>query len=103
MIWKYWAVFNNHGVFVPVKNYECKINTGDSPPITVKKNLYGAKELPLMHKAVAGFEKLATFAKFTMDGGCSKQFLPQSHIRSMSNTSTILSGGSASTTYRSTQ
>jgi hypothetical protein len=33
MIRKYWAVFDNRGVFVPVKNYKCVINTGDSPPI----------------------------------------------------------------------
>jgi hypothetical protein len=98
MIWKYWAVFGNRGVFVPVKNYKCVINTGDSPPIAIKKIQYGAKELPIMCKAVTSVEKLATFTKFTMDGGCSKQFLPQSHIRSMSNTSMILSGGSASTT-----
>jgi hypothetical protein len=98
MIRNYWAVFDDRGVFVPVKNYECVIDSGDSPPIAIRKIQYSAKELPIMCTAVTGFKKLATFAKFTTDGGCSKQFLPQSHIRIMSNTSMIMSGGSASTT-----
>ena len=38
MIRKYWAVFDNRGVFVPVKNYKCVINTGDSPPIVQLSN-----------------------------------------------------------------
>ena len=58
MIWKYWAVFNDRGVFVPVRNYECVIDTGDCPGIAIKKIQYGAKEIPLMRKAVAGLEKV---------------------------------------------
>ena len=30
LIWKYWSVFSKKGVFVPVKNYECVINTGSA-------------------------------------------------------------------------
>ncbi len=58
MIWKYWAVFDDRGVFVLVKNYECMIDTGDSPPIAIKKIQYGTKELPIMHKAIAGLKKV---------------------------------------------
>ncbi len=36
IIWKYWSVFDEKGVFVPVKNYECVINTGMAQPISVK-------------------------------------------------------------------
>jgi hypothetical protein len=46
LIKKYWPVFGANGVFVPVKNYECVIDTGDSPPIAIKKILYGPKENP---------------------------------------------------------
>ncbi len=35
----YWSVFDEKGVFVPVKNYECVINTGTAWPISVKKIL----------------------------------------------------------------
>ena len=58
LIRKYWSVFDDRGVFVPVKNYECVIDTGDCPGIAIKKIQYGAKELPLMRKAVAGLEKV---------------------------------------------
>ena len=39
IIKKYWSVFNEKGVFVPVKNYECVIDTGTARPISVKKIL----------------------------------------------------------------
>ena len=34
---KYWSVFDDKGVFVPVKNYECVIDTRDAKPIAIKK------------------------------------------------------------------
>jgi hypothetical protein len=34
---KYWSVLDERGVWVPVQNYECVIDTGDAPPIAVKK------------------------------------------------------------------
>ncbi len=39
LIHKYWSVFDKWGVFIPVKYYECVINTGTPQPITVKKTL----------------------------------------------------------------
>ena len=36
LVKKYWSVFDDRGVWVPVRNYECVINTGDAPPIAVK-------------------------------------------------------------------
>ncbi len=41
LVIKYWSVLNDKGVFIPVKNYECVIDTGDAPPIAIKKILYG--------------------------------------------------------------
>jgi len=38
---RHWSVFDEKGVFVPVKHYECVIDTGNSRPIAVKKILYG--------------------------------------------------------------
>jgi hypothetical protein len=43
---------------VPVRNYECVIDTGDAPPITVKNIRYGPKELPILRKAIAGLKQV---------------------------------------------
>jgi hypothetical protein len=37
----HWSVFDKKSIFVPVKHYECVIDTGNSRPIAVKKILYG--------------------------------------------------------------
>jgi hypothetical protein len=58
LVKKYWSVFDNRGVWVPVRNYECVIDTGDAPPIAVKNIQYGPKELPIMRKAIAGLEQV---------------------------------------------
>jgi hypothetical protein len=68
LVKKYWPVFDANGVFVPVKNYECIIDTGDSPPIAIKKNLYGPKETPIMWKAIAALEKVGQIHQVT--DGC---------------------------------
>jgi hypothetical protein len=58
LVKKYWSVFDERRVWVPVKNYECVIDTGDAPPIAVKNIRYGPKELPIMRKAIAGLEQV---------------------------------------------
>jgi len=44
IIHDHWSVFDKKGVFVPVKNYECLIDTGSARPIAVKNILYGKLE-----------------------------------------------------------
>ncbi len=58
LIIKYWPVFDDRGVFVPVKNYECIIDTGNAHSTVVKKIMYGPKEIPIMCKAVAALKKV---------------------------------------------
>jgi hypothetical protein len=58
LVKKYWSVFDERGVWVPVQNYECVIDTGDTPPIAVKKIQYEPKELPIMRKAIATLKKV---------------------------------------------
>ncbi len=41
LIREFWPVFDERGVFVPVKNYECVIDTGTTRPIAIKKIFYG--------------------------------------------------------------
>ncbi len=67
---RHWSVFDEKGVFVPVKHYECVIDTGNSRPIAVKKILYGKQETVIMHKCIAALEKVNHIKKITvMDDG----------------------------------
>ncbi len=50
LVIKYWSVFDKRGVFVPVCNYKCGINTGNAALIAVKKIYYGSKEIPIMRR-----------------------------------------------------
>jgi hypothetical protein len=58
LVKKYWSVFDKKGIYVPVKNYECVIDTGDSLPIAIKKILYGPHEIPIMRECIAALEKV---------------------------------------------
>ncbi len=58
LVKKYWPVFDKNGVFVPVKHYECVIDTGNSPPIAIKKILCGPNETHIMRKAITALEKV---------------------------------------------
>ncbi len=53
LIREFWSVFDGKGYTVPVKNYECVIDTGTARPIAVKKILYGEHEIPIMRKCIA--------------------------------------------------
>ena len=93
LIKKHWPVFDTNGVFVPVKNYECVINTGDSPSITIKKILYGPKETPIMWKAIAALEKIGQIHQITDGCWLFKALLApkphQEHVRHINNLSGI--------------
>jgi hypothetical protein len=58
VIKEYWCVFDKHGTFVPIRNYECVIDTGNAAPIAIKKILYGPREIPIMHKSIAALAKV---------------------------------------------
>ncbi len=58
LVKKYWSVFNKRGVWVPVWNYECVIDTGDAPPIPVKKIQYGPKENQLCGRPLPPLKRL---------------------------------------------
>jgi hypothetical protein len=89
LVKKYWPVFDANGVFVPVKNYECIIDTGDSPPITIKKILYGPKETLIMQKAIAALEKVDQIHQITDGCWLFKVLLApkphQEHVRNINN------------------
>ena len=52
LIIKYWSVFDEWGIFIPVHNYEFVIDTGKASPIAVKKIIHGPNKLLIMHKAI---------------------------------------------------
>jgi hypothetical protein len=58
LVKKYWSVFNKKGIYVPVENYECVIDTGDALPIAITKILYGPWEILIMHECIAALEKV---------------------------------------------
>jgi hypothetical protein len=64
----HWSVFDEKGVFVPVKHYECVIDTRNSQPIAVKKILYGKRETMIMRKCITALAKVGHTKQIT-DGG----------------------------------
>jgi hypothetical protein len=98
LVKKYWPVFDKNGVFAPVKHYECVIDTGDSPPIAVKKILFEPKKTPIMRRAIAALKKVDQIHQIT--NGCwlfKALFAPKPHQEHV-QTSTVLSGTFLSTT-----
>lgn len=58
LIKKYWTIFDEKGLFIPVRDYECVIDTGSARPITVSNINYGPRETPIMNKYIATLLKL---------------------------------------------
>jgi hypothetical protein len=87
IIRRHWSVFDKKGIFVPVKFYQCVIDTGTSPPIAVKRVLYGEKESEIMRKAISALEKVGHIKQITDGGWLFKALLAakphQEHVRSI--------------------
>jgi hypothetical protein len=79
------SMFDEKGVFVPVKHYECVIYTGNSWPIAVKKILYGKRETVIMRKCIAALAKVGHIRQITDGGWLFKVLLAakphQEHVR----------------------
>jgi hypothetical protein len=58
LLQKYWSIFDNKGLFVPVKDYQRVIDTGAARPISAKKIQYGPRKTPIMRKCIAALEKV---------------------------------------------
>ena len=58
LIKKYWSVFSDKGLNVPVKDYECVIDTGSARPIHVGKINYGPRETIKMREYISALAKL---------------------------------------------
>ena len=58
LIREFWPVFDERGVFIPVKNYECVIDTDTACPIAVKKILYDERETIIMQQCISALAKV---------------------------------------------
>jgi len=82
----HWSVFDEKGVFVPVKNYECVIDTGSARPIAVKKINYGEMETKIMRKCIAALAKVGHIHQITDGSWLFKAVLaPKPHQEHVAN------------------
>ena len=65
LIRKFWSVFDSKGVFIPVKNYERIIDTGNARPIAVKKILYGELKIVIMRRCISALAKVGHIVQIT--------------------------------------
>ncbi len=83
----YWSVFDEKGMFVPVKNYECIIDTGSAQPIAVKNILYDKLETKFMCKCIAALAKVGHIRQITDGSWLFKALLaPKPHQEHVENT-----------------
>ena len=87
LIREFWPLFDKWGVFVPVKNYECVIDTGTAHPIAVKKILYGERETVIMQCCILALAKVSHIRQITDGRWLFKALLAakphQEHVRNI--------------------
>jgi hypothetical protein len=52
LVKKYLCCFVEENVKIPIRNYECVIDTGDHMPLSARNIRYGLHETPIMQKAI---------------------------------------------------
>jgi hypothetical protein len=86
---RFWCVFDHRGLFVPVKDYVCDVNTGTARPIAVKGNNYGPYETPIMRKCIAKLKQLGHISQINKGPWLFKALLApkphQEHIKDIAD------------------
>jgi hypothetical protein len=86
LLQKYWSVFDNKGQFIPVKDYQCVIDTSSTRPIAVKKIHYGPCETPIMRRCIAALAKVGHICQIHDGKWLFKALLaPKPHQEHVSN------------------
>lgn len=86
LVQKYWSVFDDKGQHVPVKDYECVIDTGNAKPIAMKKIHYGPRETPIMRKCISALLELGHIRQIHDGQWLFKALLaPKPHQESITN------------------
>jgi hypothetical protein len=82
LVKKYWCVFDSRGVFTPVRNYQCIIDTGNARPISVKGINYGPHESEYMRTCISALAKVGQISQIHDGGWLFKALLaPGTHFR----------------------
>jgi len=80
LIKQYWRVFWNEGITMPIKDYECEIDTGNTRPIACRNPTFGPRELPITEKAIAKHIELGHVKQIHESAWLSKPLLaPKPH------------------------
>ena len=58
-------LFDSKGVFIPVKNYECIIDTRNARPIAVKKIVYDKRKTVIMQWWIYALDKVGHIEQIT--------------------------------------
>ena len=103
LVKEFWCVFDKRGLLVPVKDYECVIDTGNHPPIACRNPNYGHHEIPIMKDAIGKLLELNQTKQVLMGHGSPRHFLLQNPIKSTLLILISLFGGFASAMLPSTQ
>jgi hypothetical protein len=87
LICEFWPVFDEQGIFAPVKKYKCVINTGTAHPIAIKKILYGEQETFIMQRCIAAVAKVGCIQQIADGRWLFKALLAakphQEHVRNI--------------------
>jgi hypothetical protein len=87
LIKKYWCVFDNRGTFVPVKQYQCFIDTGTATSIAIKNIRYKPREIPIMEQSIAALKKMGQICQINNRQWLFKALLApkphQEHVRNI--------------------
>ena len=77
---EFWCVFDDRGLTIPVRDYECEIDTGDHAPVACRNTNYGPLETPKIEKAIAQLLSLGLIYQVFGGTWCSKGLLtPKPH------------------------
>ena len=86
LIKNYWRIFSKKGVTVPVKDYQCEIDTGRARPIACKNPSFGPRELPIIKKAIAKLLELGYVLQIFDGAWLSKPLLaPKPHKKNVTD------------------
>jgi hypothetical protein len=89
LLQKYWPVFDDKGLFIPVKDYKCSIDTGSAHLICIKKIHYELREIPIMWRCISSLKKLGLICQIHGGEWLFKALLApkphQEHIRHIDN------------------
>ena len=91
LLQKDWRIFSKKGVTVPVKDYQCEIDTGNARPVACKNPTFGPLELPIIKKAIEKLLELGHIRQIFDGAWLSKPLLaPKPHQENVTDISNFV-------------